>query len=592
MKKEEVSPKWWDFFKGFWYLTYKRRLVYFSTQLVTYILYLYYVLVPPFVLGKIIDFFSTHKKGSSLDTFYQYLGWFVVSIVAVTYVRMKIKKISAKIRADIVYRIGVDGFEKLLNFSLRWHDDDLTGAKAQKIQNGQTAFSELGNLIENHFVQIIPTFISVLVVFIFLNVKYFGFFVFFLTGFFLIFNYFFTKISKVNEEYYDSVEKASGSYVEGLNNLLTIKTLGASDEFVDHIANKEKLKKERRYQMIDLYNAMWRNWGMFMGVCHAMFLLLIGLDVYDGALTVGSIVIYYGYFRALIDSSGMYMQAYETLVDCRIRINRMMPIFWSNKTSKGKLNFPINWKKISIENATFSYKKIDEKVDRDLHDIGFTISRNEKIGIVGRTGSGKSTVAKLLVGLYNIDNGKYLIDNIDFYKINPDEVLKNITLVLQESEMFNFSLKENITLLKELNPTLFKKAIEVSQLKQVIEKLPEGIETLIGEKGYHLSGGERQRVGISRAIYKNSPILIFDEATSSLDSRTEIQFQEELEKINDKTIIIIAHRVSTLRKVDRIYVFDNGRVVETGTFDTLSKDPDSHFSKIYFSQKNSPRTNL
>jgi ABC-type multidrug transport system fused ATPase/permease subunit len=219
-----------------------------------------------------------------------------------------------------------------------------------------------------------------------------------------------------------------------------------------------------------------------------------------------------------------------------------------------------------------------------LRTSNFTINKFEKIGIVGHSGSGKSTLAKILLGLYELEDGKFKIDDVNFYDIKHSEITHNIAIVLQDSEMFNLSLKENITLLKE-NDELLRLAIKVAQLEELITKLPEGMHTLIGEKGYRLSGGERQRIGIARAIFKNPQLLVLDEATSSLDSKTEELIQEGLEKeLQKKTMIIIAHRLSTLKHVDRIYVFDNGRIAEEGKYDELITDPSSKFYQLHHFQ--------
>lgn len=187
-----------------------------------------------------------------------------------------------------------------------------------------------------------------------------------------------------------------------------------------------------------------------------------------------------------------------------------------------------------------------------------------------------------MIGLYEFESGEFKIGNINFSEISHDEILKEMVLVLQDSEMFNLSFRDNITLMRKGNEEDLEKAIEIAQLKNVIEKLPQGLETLIGEKGYHLSGGERQRVGIARAIFKNPDIIILDEATSSLDIRTEQKLQLALEKnLKQKTIIIIAHRISTLRNVDRIYFFNKGKIVEQGTFKEVISNPKSQYSKIY-----------
>jgi ABC-type multidrug transport system fused ATPase/permease subunit len=181
-----------------------------------------------------------------------------------------------------------------------------------------------------------------------------------------------------------------------------------------------------------------------------------------------------------------------------------------------------------------------------------------------------------------IDSGEYLIGNEKFSNIKTEKLLKNVSIVLQESEMFNLSLKENITLMHRFDKELFKKAIRIAQLEEVIDKMPKGIKTFIGEKGYHLSGGERQRVGIARAIYRNTQIMIFDEATSSLDSRTEKLIQEGIEReMEQKTLIFIAHRITTLKNVDNIYVFKNGRIVEDGKYDELLGKKEGEFYKLF-----------
>ncbi|KXK10162.1 MAG: putative multidrug export ATP-binding/permease protein [Microgenomates bacterium OLB23] len=186
------------------------------------------------------------------------------------------------------------------------------------------------------------------------------------------------------------------------------------------------------------------------------------------------------------------------------------------------------------------------------------------------------------MGLYPLSAGRYTIDSTNYYDLSAESISHHIAIVLQDSEMFNMTLRENITLLRSVSEELLLKAVKVAQLEDVVTKLPDGLETLIGEKGYHLSGGERQRVGIARAICKNPEIIIFDEATSSLDSRTEGKIQSALEKeLSKKTLIFIAHRVSTLKNVDIIYVFKGGRIVESGTFKSLGADSQSYFSHLY-----------
>jgi ABC-type multidrug transport system fused ATPase/permease subunit len=259
-----------------------------------------------------------------------------------------------------------------------------------------------------------------------------------------------------------------------------------------------------------------------------------------------------------------------------------MSVFWSGENEKkNKKIFPKSWNEISIKNASFDYKN-NENEKTGIKEINMIIKKGEKIGLVGKSGSGKSTLVKVLIGLYSLNRGNIKIDDMDFSDIKEESILKHMSLVLQETEMFNLSLKENVTLMKKDKLGKFNNAVQIAELRDVIENLPEKENTLIGEKGYHLSGGERQRVGIARTIFKNPQIIILDEATSSLDSKTEQKIQESLEKeAKNKTLIMIAHRVSTLKNVDRIYVMEGGRIIEEGKYNELIADSRSKFYEIY-----------
>jgi ABC-type multidrug transport system fused ATPase/permease subunit len=169
---------------------------------------------------------------------------------------------------------------------------------------------------------------------------------------------------------------------------------------------------------------------------------------------------------------------------------------------------------------------------------------------------------KLLLGLYHLDSGTLRIGDVDIREIQHEELVLNVAVVLQETELFNFSLRENITMMREVPAALLQRSCEIACLTDVIARLPDGLDTLIGERGYFLSGGERQRVGIARALCRNASILLLDEATSALDSATEQRVMQRLiaEHNPDRTMIIVAHRTSTLKNADRIVVFDDGRL--------------------------------
>jgi ABC-type multidrug transport system fused ATPase/permease subunit len=262
------------------------------------------------------------------------------------------------------------------------------------------------------------------------------------------------------------------------------------------------------------------------------------------------------------------------MIERKSNLGRMMPLFWSdNRLPSGNRKFPHDWQSIQIHEAVFHYE--DKPA---LGPVSLEVKRGEMIGIAGPSGSGKSTLIKLLLGLYHLDGGSLRIGDTPVEEIQHEELVSEIAVVLQETELFNFSLRENITMMRDIPPALLQRSCEIACLGDVIARLPDGLDTLVGERGYSLSGGERQRVGIARALCRNAPILLLDEATSALDSATEQTVMERLmsEQVG-RTMLIVAHRISTLRGADRIVVFDQGRLVEQGRFQELVEDPGSRF---------------
>lgn len=582
----QISPSfsWADLFKSVWHITETKRTSFFLAHIAVLLLS-FYTILPPLLIGAIVDFFTQYKPGESLVPFYQYATFLGLSYSLVSFFRLATKGRLAQINADVVYEIRTKGFEKLIEQNLIESTKETAGSKLQKIQRGTESFSTLSRQMNNEIYSAIASVVGTGIVFLFINPKYTVFLIGYIIIYVSIIKYFYSYINKLQHEENLALESGSGAYVEGLHNILTIKAMHAQKAFSSHIQSKELIRKEYRYKITEIVINQWQAFQVFNGISVALFLYLIGKDVLAGLISIGSIVIFYGYLERLRTTASDLLGTYEHILDAKAGIGRMMTVL-SLKTTlrEGKLEFPTAWQTISLTNASFSYKKETDKLS-GLRDLTLQIKRKSNLGIVGKTGSGKSTLAKILLGLYPLDSGEYAVDGVSFYDLKPGEISKHIGIVLQESEIFNFTLLDNITLMRQVDAELIQKAIKISQLEDVIENLPEGIDTLVGEKGYHLSGGERQRVGIARAICKNPKILIFDEATSSLDSKTEKAIQVALEKeLKEKTLIFIAHRISTLENTDRILVFKNGTIIEEGTYQQLSENKDSHFYNLHKEQ--------
>ncbi|MBI3626574.1 ABC transporter ATP-binding protein [Candidatus Uhrbacteria bacterium] len=583
----EKSFGWRKLARAYWFLLGEYRWKWLIWMLILFVVHLY-VLVPPLILGKTVDFLTFHKAGDSLYDFYFYTGLLGISFVVFSFIRLSIKNIIGNLQTEVVYQTKVKGFEKLLDFSLAWHLEDTAGTKAQVIKTGVEVYTAMNSQLNSEIMRSLVAIFGVMAVFIFLRPPYVLFFVLYNLVFWVLLLSFRKKIDKENDSYFASIETAGGSYVEGLSNILTIKTLGAGAGFKKHIASKELVTQDHDLVIRKIYNDLWKCFHVVNGIGYGAFLFIVGRDVLAQQITPGALVIFYGYLQDLIGRSADMIDTYKIVFNSKAGIGRLMKIFWAKASVlAGHKKLPRNWDEIKLDKVNFVYSSSTKEVPADtrpktLTNLSLDVPRYSKVGVVGRTGSGKSTLAKVLAGLYPISSGAYTIGSTSFYDLTHDEQTKQLTLVLQETEVFNLSLRENITLMRDIEPDVLEKALTIAQLNDVVAKLPNGLDNLVGEKGYHLSGGERQRVGIARAICKNSPIMIFDEATSSLDSKTELLIQEALEtKLKDKTLIIIAHRVSTLQKADVIYVFDEGVIVEKGSFTELSQNKGSKFSELY-----------
>jgi ABC-type bacteriocin/lantibiotic exporter with double-glycine peptidase domain len=280
----------------------------------------------------------------------------------------------------------------------------------------------------------------------------------------------------------------------------------------------------------------------------------------NGKLSAGFFLTYAMYFDKLREAAVDFTDRFQLMIERKSNLGRMMPLFWiDNRLPQGSSAFPVDWHAISIRDAVFHY---DDKLA--VGPLSLEVKRGETIGITGQSGSGKSTLIKLLLGLYHLDRGTLQIGDVSVDGIRHDDLIANIAVVLQETELFNLTLRQNITMMRDVPTDLLGRACNIACLAEIIAGLPDGLDTMVGERGHSLSGGQRQRVGIARAICRNAPILLLDEATSALDLTTEQMIMEGLmaDQSVQRTILIVSHRSSTLKDVDRVVVFDQGRLVD------------------------------
>ena len=238
---------------------------------------------------------------------------------------------------------------------------------------------------------------------------------------------------------------------------------------------------------------------------------------------------------------------------------------------------------IAFDHITFTHADAKESIFKDFN---LELKPGERIGLAGLSGSGKTTLTKLLLRFADVDKGTIKIDDQNIRKVTQHSLRKNIAYVPQEASLFHRTIAENIAYAKpDASMEEIKHAAKLANAAEFIEKLPNGYETMVGERGVKLSGGQRQRIAIARAILKDAPILVLDEATSALDSESEALIQEALLRLmHGRTSIVVAHRLSTISSLDRIVVLENGKIIEQGPHEELLKNPNGQYKKLWSRQ--------
>jgi len=437
----------------------------------------------------------------------------------------------------------------------------------QKISRGEVAFKRFMSFYYNNGINMVVSLIGILVVFSYFSIKYA------LLAFIFAFCYLFAEIkynrvlAKKTLSLNKIKEKAVGREYEFSSNISTIKSLGMCKE-----SNKQIKKNANKVfrASIDrgrLMNFKWITIQSIGAIFFVIFIFLVGRDILIGVLTAGAIVIYISYVERLKGILNIISNQADILIEAKYDLSRMMQIYnLTPEIDEKNAKDLKKWDEIKVKDLAFKYKN-----EGILEGFNLEIKKGSKIGIVGKSGGGKSTFFKLLLKLYLPKAGMIYFDGKPITKYKQSSLANKVSIVLQETELFNLSLKENVLISRGgiCNQKAYEEAVRVSKVDAIIKKLKKGEKSLLGEKGVRLSGGEKQRLGIARAIYKGSDIIIFDEATSNLDYGLEKDIQDGLDKLRGKTLIYAAHRLSTLKNMDEILFLDKGRVIERGTFDQL-----------------------
>tara|TARA_B100000963_G_scaffold79872_1_gene68013 strand:- start:4295 stop:6067 length:1773 start_codon:yes stop_codon:yes gene_type:complete len=375
---------------------------------------------------------------------------------------------------------------------------------------------------------------------------------------------------------YKDVRSKAGALASRLNNnlggILTIKSF-TTEKWELNRLNKESLSYQRSNKSaIKLSSAFIPLIRFAILFAFIAILLIGGFQVWSKTLNVGTYSFLVFITQRLLWPLTTLGHVLDDFQRSLASINRVIDLIDTPikiKDGKTKIDLKTFRGEIIFKNIFFNYPQRELTIS----GINFTIPSKKTIGIVGLTGSGKSTLIKLLLRIYDINKGEITIDGVPIKDIRLKELRKCISLVSQETYLFHGTVKENISYGSN-NASIedIVKAAKISESHDFIIKLPKGYNTVVGERGQILSGGQRQRIALARAVLKNAPILILDEATASVDNETELLIQKSLSKITkEKTTIVIAHRLSTIKKADNIIVIDKGAIVEQGKHESLLK---------------------
>jgi ATP-binding cassette subfamily B protein len=490
--------------------------------------------------------------------------------------------INAWFQTRVMANIVQEGHEYLLQHSYRFFGNAFTGSLVRKVNRLARSFEKLADELQFKFLTVAVIGIGNLIV-LWSRSALLGITLLIWLIIYLVINVWFSSW-KTKYDYKSSQadSKATGVLADGITNAITIKLFtGLSHEKGLYKEVTEKQRKLRRFS--------W-NLGEIMDAIQGMMMIIIefvimyfAIDLYqNGQLTIGDFALIQGYlisfFMVLWDIGRAVRYVFEALANADEMVEILNTPHEVQDVRNAK-ELQVDKGRITFENVFFSYSK----TRRILKGMDLEIKPSEKIALVGPSGAGKSTITKLLFRFYDVERGKIRIDDQRINKVTQESLRENLALVPQEPILFHRTIMDNIRYgRRDATDEEVIEAAKKAHAHEFIENLPEGYDTFVGERGVKLSGGERQRVAIARAILKDAPILVLDEATSSLDSESEALIQDALETLmKDKTTIVIAHRLSTIMKMDRIIVVEDGKVSMTGTHKQLLARKDNIYKKLW-----------
>lgn len=465
-------------------------------------------------------------------------------------------------------------YHKVLTLPQSYFDSEKSGKIINQLNRGIYVIQDFTNTSTNFILPAILQSIFTIIILAYYN-TWIALFTFSLFPAYMILSYYSTKKWGEKEVQKNKIEDITrGRIQEVISNIPLVKSF--NNELSEFRLLSNNLREINK--IYDKQSMTYHIFDFFRGLSLNMVLLLVSVFVFYNAfqstLSIGEMVL----ILQLVS------QARRPLFAMSFILTRIQQAESGSKEYFEVLDLPSvedytkNSVTTKIKNPTVHFEDVSfnyDKSNKVLEDITFKIGKNEKVALVGHSGAGKTTIINLILKFYNPTSGKVFLNSKNYKSLDHKYIRNNIALVFQESELFSSTIRENVAYAREeASEKEIIEALKLANAYDFVSKLPKGLDSEIGERGVRLSGGQKQRIQIARAILKDSPILILDEATSSLDAKSEKEVQEGLENLmRGKLVIIIAHRFSTIQNVNKVLVIDEGQIVEEGAPQALAKKP-------------------
>lgn len=524
----------------------------------------------PYAFKLLFDAMSQSSGDMIISHVWTYFYWVLAIGVAALLLSRPLEAIVIRFQVQVMAELEQYSFRYLLGHSLQFFQDSFSGSLVRRVTRLSRSFEDIADQVKQRFIPIIVSCFGVLIV-LWLRSPMVGGIVLVWLVVMLTYNYLYARWKHgldVRNATQDSV--CAGFLADVISNAVTVKLFSAADRERLAFRTESNTLRDMRFQswMTHFYNYTLQEAIL---IIVEFGVLWIGISFWHtGKVSLGDVVLFQSYFvilrKNVFDFSRM-IRTMATAIGDAAEMVEILDMPQSVRDARGAKVLRVPKGAVVFSHVSFSYTHGRSVLD----DFHVAIAPGEKVALVGPSGAGKSTVTKLLLRFHDLTQGVITIDGQNIATVTQDSLRAHIALVPQEPILFHRSLLENIRYARpRASEAEVERAARLAHCHEFIDRLPDRYHTYVGERGVKLSGGERQRVAMARAILKDAPVLILDEATSSLDSESERLIQDALrELLKDKTAIVIAHRLSTVMEMDKIVVMEEGRIIDVGTHSDL-----------------------